>query len=92
MQTVQTGDSPCQKIPGASIDAAIGALVVDARTPQALEVALAVWKEIQDRHEEADRLRRQQVERAQYDADLARRQCMLLGPSNRLVADSLEAD
>jgi hypothetical protein len=29
-------------------------------TPQALDVALAVWQGIRDRHEETDRLRRQQ--------------------------------
>jgi DNA invertase Pin-like site-specific DNA recombinase len=92
IQTIQTGDSPCQVIPGASIDAAMGKLLVESMTPMALEVALAVWQEIQDRQEEADRLRRQQVERAQYEADLARRRYMQVDPSNRLVADSLEAD
>jgi len=90
--TVQTGDSPCQSIPGASIDAAIGELLMESMTPMALEIALAVWQEIQDRHREADRLRLKQVERAQYDADLARRRYMQVDPSNRLVADSLEAD
>jgi DNA invertase Pin-like site-specific DNA recombinase len=92
IQTIQTGDSPCQVIPGASIDAAIGELLVESMTPMALEVALDVWQEIQDRQEEADRLRRQQVERAQYEADLARQRYMQVDPSNRLVADSLEAD
>ena len=92
IQTIQTGDSPCQKIPGASIDAAIGELLLESMTPMALEVALAVWQEIQDRQQEADRLRLQQVERAQYEADLARRRYMQVDPSNRLVADSLEAD
>ena len=92
IQTIQTGDSPCQVIPGASIDAAIGKLLVKSMTPMALEVALAVWQEIQDRQQEADRLRLQQVERAQYEADLARRRYMQVDPSNRLVADSLEAN
>jgi len=36
---------PGQVIPGASIDAAIGKLAVEAMTPMALEVALAVWQE-----------------------------------------------
>ena len=58
----------------------------------AVEVALAVWQEIQQRHEDADRLRSQQVERAQYEVDLARRRYMQVDPSNRLVADSLEAN
>jgi hypothetical protein len=92
IQTIQTGDSPCQKIPGASIDAAIGELLLESMTPMALEVAFAIWQEIQDRQQEADRLRLQQVERAQYEADLARRRYMQVDPSNRLVADSLEAN
>ena len=41
---------------------------------------------------ESDRLRRQEVERARYEADLARRRFMHVDPGNRLVADSLEAE
>ena len=39
---------------------------------------------------ETDRLRRQQVERAQYEADQARVRFMRVDPNNRLVADTLE--
>ena len=92
IRTVQKAEAPCQVIPGAGLDAAIGKLVVEAMTPMAVEVALAVWQEIQQRHEDADRLRRQQVERAQYEVDLARRRYMQVDPSNRLVADSLEGN
>jgi hypothetical protein len=42
--------------------------------------------------DEADRLRRQQVERARYEADSARRRYMHVNPENRLVADTLEAE
>ena len=38
------------------------------------------------------RLEKQQVERARYEADLARGRFMQVDPNNRLVADSLEAD
>jgi DNA invertase Pin-like site-specific DNA recombinase len=82
----------CQRIPGASIDQAIGELLVDAVSPVALEVALSVQQELQCRIEEADRLRQKQVERVQYEADLARRRYMRVDPHNRLVADSLEAE
>ncbi len=58
----------------------------------ALEISLAVHRELQARIEESDRLRHQSVERAQYEADRARQRYMLVDPSNRLVADSLEAD
>lgn len=82
----------CQRIPGANIDQAIGELLVDAVSPVALEVALSVQQELQCRIEEADRLRQKQVERVQYEADLARRRYMRVDPDNRLVADSLEAE
>jgi hypothetical protein len=58
----------------------------------ALEMSLGVQQEIQHRIEEADRLHYRQVERAQYEADVARQRYMLVDPANRLVADSLEAD
>jgi DNA invertase Pin-like site-specific DNA recombinase len=82
----------CQSILGTGIDAAVGQLLVDAVTPLALEVALAVQDEIQARLDDADRLRHRQVERAQYEADRARHRYMQVDPANRLVAESLEAD
>jgi hypothetical protein len=39
-----------------------------------------------------DKLRRQQVDRAEYEATLARRRFMKVDPDNRLVADTLEAE
>jgi hypothetical protein len=82
----------CQHVPGTGIDEAIGALLVEAVSPVALEVALTVQQELQSRLEEVDRLCLQQVARAQYEADLARRRYMRVDPENRLVADSLEAE
>lgn len=86
------GDPACQSIVGTEIDAAVGKLLVEAVTPMALELALAVQQEIAARLEEADRLRHRQVERAQYEADRARHRYLQVDPANRLVADSLEAD
>jgi DNA invertase Pin-like site-specific DNA recombinase len=82
----------CQSILGAEVDRAIGDLLVKTVTPLALEVALTVQQELQSRVEETDRLRRTQVERARYEAELARRRYLRVDPDNRLVADSLEAD
>ena len=39
-----------------------------------------------------DKLRKKQVQRARYEADLAQRRYLHVDPANRLVADSLEAD
>ena len=77
---------------GGAIDEAVAALLVEAVTPIALEMALVVQKEIQGRLDEADRLRHRQVERVEYEVDLARQRYMHVAPANRLVADSLEAD
>jgi DNA invertase Pin-like site-specific DNA recombinase len=82
----------CQNIPGTSIDAAIGPVLMEMLTPLTLEVALTVQQELQQRLDEADRLRQQQVERARYEADLAQRRYLQVDPNNRFVADALEAD
>ena len=60
--------------------------------PVTLEVALMVQEELQARLGEADRLRKQQVERARYEAELAQRRFLRVDPAHRLVADSLEAE
>jgi DNA invertase Pin-like site-specific DNA recombinase len=83
-------EKTCQTIPGRTVDQAVGLLVVESVTPKALELALAVQSELEVRLTEADQLRRQQVERAQYEADHARLRYMRVDPNNRLVADNLE--
>jgi len=82
----------CQDIHGTAIDEAIGKLLLATIAPMNLEVAFAVEQELQLRLEKTDLLRKQQVERAKYEADLARRRFMRVNPDNRLVADTLEAE
>ncbi len=89
---IQHGQPICQQITGASIDDAIGTLVIEAVSPMALEVTLGIQQELQARLDEADVLRRTAIERTQYEVDLARQRFMRVDPNNRLVADSLEAD
>jgi DNA invertase Pin-like site-specific DNA recombinase len=84
--------SICQRVIGDQIDNAVGRLLVESVAPLALEVTLSVQQELQTRIEEVDKLRRKQVERARYEADLAQRRYLHVDPANRLVADSLEAD
>ncbi|MGQ0849062.1 MAG: recombinase family protein [Actinomycetota bacterium] len=91
-EAIQTGARRCLTIPGASVDQAIGSLLLETVTPLTLEVALTVSAELEARAAEADALRRGQVERARHRADLARRRYLAVDPDNRLVADSLEAD
>jgi DNA invertase Pin-like site-specific DNA recombinase len=82
----------CQSISGHVVDEALSRLVLSVMKPAALEVALAVQRELEQRLEEADRLRQQRVERARYEAELAQHRFMQVDPKNRLVADALEAD
>ncbi len=55
-------------------------------------MALKVKVELNTRIKEADQLRKLQLQRAKYEADLARRHYMQVDPDNHLVADSLEAE
>lgn len=86
------GEPDCQSIAGPPVDAAVGALVAEKMTPAAVELALEIRREIEARYQEADQLRCRAMERAQTDADLAQRRFMLVDPSNRLVADTLESE
>ena len=81
----------CQSIPGRGLDHAIGRVLLETVTPLTLEITLTVQQELQTRLDETDRLHRRAVERARYEADLARRRYLQVDPANRLVADELEA-
>jgi hypothetical protein len=70
----------------------ISAVLLEQVTPLAMEAALAVQQEIVKRAREAEKLLHRQVERAQYEADLARRRLMAVDPALRHVAQTLEAD
>ena len=72
VEAVAHAQPPCQRIPGGGLDETIGALMVQKVTPLALEVALEVQDELQGRLAEVDRLRQQQLQRAQYEAEKAR--------------------
>ena len=91
-ESIETATAKCQSIPGSGIDEAIGAMLVETVTPMTLEVSLQVQAELEARADEAEALRQQRVERARYEADLARRRFMEADPGNRLVVDVLEAE
>jgi hypothetical protein len=90
--SVRRGRSICQQIRGVALDQAISALLIELMTPMTMEIALAVQLEIEARIGETDELRRTQLERARYEAELARRRYMKADPDNRLVVNNLEAD
>jgi DNA invertase Pin-like site-specific DNA recombinase len=90
--SVRRGRSICQQIRGVALDQAISALLIELMTPMAVDIALAVQQEIEARIGETDELRRTQLERARYEAELARRRYMKADPDNRLVVNNLEAE
>jgi len=90
--SVRRAEKVCQRVPGSVVDRAISNLLLELMQPMTLQVALAVQQEVEARVTETDALRRKHVERAQYEAELARHRYMKVDPDNRLVADSLEAE
>ena len=90
--SVRRAEKVCQSVPGRVVDQAISNLLLELMQPMTLQVAIAVQQEVEARVSETDSLRRKHVERAQYEAELARRRFMKVDPENRLVADTLEAE
>jgi len=91
-ESTQYGTKNCQTMNGGNIDHAIGELLLELVEPITLDLSMHVQHEVQTRLEEADAVRRQSVDRARYQVDLARERFMNVDPRNRLVADQLEAD
>jgi DNA invertase Pin-like site-specific DNA recombinase len=89
---IERAERICQCIPGAGLEVAVGALLIETVTPLTLEVALSVEEELKRRRDEVDGLRQKHIERLRYEADLARRRYMQVDPDNRLVADELEGE
>jgi DNA invertase Pin-like site-specific DNA recombinase len=89
---IARGTAPCQRIPGRDLDAAVGSLLVAVMTPETIALTLAIHDDLRAQAAEAERLRQQQVVRAQYEAELAQRRYLHVDPENRLVADVLEGE
>lgn len=88
---IEHGKKFCQMVTGKWIDKAVSELLLEMITPMTIDIAWAVQQELQNRLTEADQLRKQNVERARYEADMAAARYMQIDPNNRLVANELEA-
>jgi DNA invertase Pin-like site-specific DNA recombinase len=82
----------CTYIPGSGIDDIVASILLEKVTPVAVDAVVAVQHEITKRAEVTDKLMRRHVDRAQYEADLAKRRVMSVDPENRLVAQTFEED
>jgi DNA invertase Pin-like site-specific DNA recombinase len=82
----------CQTLRGDRVDQAVVQCFLEAIQPAQIEVALSALDQVEARARQLDRQWRRQLERAQYEADLARRRYKTVEPENRLVARSLERE
>jgi DNA invertase Pin-like site-specific DNA recombinase len=84
------GGSTCQMMSSAPVDAAVAELFLAAVTPAQVDVALRALDAYEAERAEARRQRRMQIERAEYEVEIARRRYEATDPANRLVAAELE--
>jgi hypothetical protein len=84
------GGKICQGVHGRNIDQAISELVLERLTPLAIANAIHIEEEIEQREANSYSFFSLKLERAHYEANLARRRYMNVDSSNRLVAFELE--
>lgn len=87
---VEYAEPLCQGLAGRVLDDLVAAQVLAALEPAALELSLAAADDIQRERARLHQNWQQQVERARYEAERARRQHDAVEPENRLVARELE--
>ncbi len=86
------GEKTCQSLRGDGIDAAVAAVFLEAMQPAELEVSMAAIDQIAEQVRRVDRQWEMIVERARYEAELARRRFLAIDPENRLVGRTLERE
>jgi Recombinase zinc beta ribbon domain len=86
----EANSPPCQSLTAIPVDRLIESLVLEAVRPAALELSLRAAAQAERDRDRLHAARRQKVERANYEADRARRQYDAAEPENRLVARELE--
>lgn len=80
----------CQRFGVAHVDAAVTDLLLAAVQPAQLELALAATQQAEAERQQLHRHWQERLERARYEATLARRRYEQVDPDNRLVAAELE--
>ena len=82
----QYGEKHCQRFTVAHVDEAVSEVFLQAVEPARLEAALAAVEEVEAQRQRLASQWEQRLERAEYEADLARRRYEQVDPENRLVA------
>lgn len=89
-QTQQPGSGVCQNLPAEEIDKAVVNAFFAALQPAELDLYSEALQAHQDQAKELVAAQQRELQRLQYEADLARRQYDRVDPDNRLVAGELE--
>jgi DNA invertase Pin-like site-specific DNA recombinase len=89
---IQYGRDSCQSFNGRWLEPLIANLIVQTMKPASLQLSLRASEAIEQDRERLHHHHQQSVERAVYQADLARRRYKEVDPANRLVAGELERD
>ena len=82
----------CQTLRGDGVDAAVARVFLEAMQPAQLAISLATLAQVETQARQVERQWQLRRERAQYEADLARRRFLAVDPEYRLVARTLERD
>jgi len=80
----------CICISGRVVDQAVSDIVLQRLTPEAVKAAKEIWQELNNRKTAEDHYFVMQIEKAKYEAELAKKRYMNADPENRLVAAELE--
>jgi len=88
----ELGEKSCQSLRGDRIDEAVARAFLEALQPAQLEVSMAAIEHLAEQARRVDRQWELIVERARYEAELARRRFLAVDPENRLVGRTLERD
>lgn len=90
--SIARAEPVCQRFLGRDLDEAVAKLLLEVVTPEVVAMTLTIQDELVEQATAAERLRQMNIQRAQYEADLAQRRYNHVDPTNRLVAEVLEAE
>lgn len=85
------GEAECQSLAARPVDDEVVRLALRALEPSALEVSLQVTADWKKQRDEVEAQWQYRLQRADYEAERARRQYDAVEPENRLVCRTLEA-
>jgi len=86
------GQGACWSVSAPAIDRAVSKLFLEVIQPPAIELSLAVLREVEHQASDVDRQWKLRLERARYEAQLAERRYKAIDPDYRVVARTLERE